>query len=168
MGWANSQLDLSDGIQSSSLPSLLCSFLLSFPLSPLLHWHVCFFNPTPLLPLLFSPSLPSLLTPVCTNFHSNSFSLYSHNHRLLLFPHNSSLSQYIALFSPHLSVSLSPFTFFSLVFFSLTNGTWSLLTHSASYSTSHPRLAPHSLVTHMYSRTHALTVKNAGLHWYIE
>lgn len=37
-GWANSQLDLSDGIQSSSLPSLLCSSLFST-----LPWRVHFF-----------------------------------------------------------------------------------------------------------------------------
>lgn len=63
-GWANSQLDLSDGIQSSSLPSLLSSFLLSFT-----GMSASFF----LFPYL-PPSLPSSLPPLFTNFHSNSVS----------------------------------------------------------------------------------------------
>lgn len=62
-GWANSQLDLSDGIQSSSLPSLLCS---SFPLSRLLLWHVCFFlfpsSPCPSTHLHFLCFIPHRLT----------------------------------------------------------------------------------------------------------
>lgn len=56
-GWANSQLDLSDGIQSSSLPSLLCSFLLSLPLSAHHLWRV--YSISSRFTLL--PSLPSQL-----------------------------------------------------------------------------------------------------------
>lgn len=103
-GWANSQLDLSDGIQSSSLPSLLSSFLLSFT-----GMSASFFFSSPTSPhhsphLFLRCSQTSILTPSPIN------SFYFRN----------PLRAYIVSFSLSSTLPLSlppPFIFFIFKFF---------------------------------------------------
>lgn len=158
-GWANSQLDLSDGIQSSSLPSLLCSFLLSFPPSPLLLWHVHFF--------LFFSSPPCLFTHLYfiphTNLHKLSLTApIFFNHTLIAYFFLSLLFFFhTALSPPGISLFSSPFSslyFFSPRFFALMAHGHFYLTRWVSKSTSHPCLSPPSLVTHIHKHTHTCKV----------
>lgn len=121
-------------------------------LSPLLHWHVCFFffPPPPLHPPTTGPHrLPFLCPPdaqtsMITPSSFNSF--YTTRH--------SRIPAYHFFSSP----PPSPVAFLSFFYFPvfLTDDTWSLLSNTFNFLKVHHTLAlaPPSLVTHIHTHTH--------------